>query len=439
MTALPLWEAGHVTWLRVDVALPAAARREAAALAHRVGMSPVRVSEVELAITEAATNPQRHAVDGALVLRLVTADDRAAVEFLSLDTGPGLPDVAAALADRSSTGGTLGVGLGAIHRLADTFDIHSRPGHGTAILARFWNNGREAVAPLEPHVAGLTQPISGEQVCGDTWSARSQSSPDGNRTTTVMMCDGLGHGPMAELASRRARDAFHAARGDRPQDIVRELHNALKGTRGAAIAVAAVNTAQGRAELCGVGNISAFATADGKRHAMVSMPGIVGHQLPSLRTFTTPLGPEGILVMYSDGLSDRWSVHDYPGLFSRHPALVAGQLLAERETGTLHIANAGHLPPLIRRPDGSTHWAEEHGPLLGLGLPQPPATTIPSEPGSVMLLITDGLIERPGTDLDRSLDQLASTVRACPRSLEDLCDTILDRFSPPRTAVTTSH
>ncbi|MFK0237450.1 SpoIIE family protein phosphatase [Streptomyces vinaceus] len=105
-------------------------------------------------------------------------------------------------------------------------------------------------------------------------------------------------------------------------------------------------------------------------------------------------------------------------------------VLAERETGILHIANAGHLPPLIRRPDGSTLWAAEHGPLLGLGLPQPPAVTLHSEPGAVMLLITDGLIERPGTDLDRSLDQLASTVRDCPQSLEDLCDTILNRFPP---------
>ncbi len=41
----------------------------------------------------------------------------------------------------------------------------------------------------------------------------------------------------------------------------------------------------------------------------------------------------------------------------------------DEATGLLHIANAGHLPPLLRTPDGNVRSLDEHGPLLGIGLP----------------------------------------------------------------------
>ncbi len=83
--------------------------------------------EIELAVTEAATNLQKHAQDGALALRVTTLRDRAALELLSLDSGPGMADVGSALRDGVSGSGTLGVGMGAIARFADVFDVHSLP------------------------------------------------------------------------------------------------------------------------------------------------------------------------------------------------------------------------------------------------------------------------------------------------------------------------
>ncbi len=51
--------------------------------------------------------------------------------------------------------------------------------------------------------------------------------------------------------------------------------------------------------------------------------------MPALRTFRTVLDPGAVLVLHSDGLSDRWSPTGLPGLFARQPAVVAAQLLGQ--------------------------------------------------------------------------------------------------------------
>ncbi|MFJ9606171.1 ATP-binding protein [Kitasatospora sp. NPDC101176] len=172
---VPLLECEDAVWFRDAESLPAAARSAARAIAHRAGLLPERVAEVGLAVSEAATNLRRHAVDGSLLLRVVRTDSEAAVEFVALDSGPGMADVPRSLTDGVSSGGTLGIGLGAIVRLADTFDVHSLPGRGTAMTARFWNHtpgGRRAAAGREAVVAGVTRPMSGQELCGDAWAAR---------------------------------------------------------------------------------------------------------------------------------------------------------------------------------------------------------------------------------------------------------------------------
>lgn len=165
---LPLLESEDIAWFRDDDSLPASTRGAAAALARRLGFDEVRCAEVALAVSEAASNLRKHAVDGALLLRVVRTEQDAGLEFVTTDEGPGMADVAGCLVDGSSSAGTLGIGLGAIVRLADTFDVHSLPGKGTAMSARFWTKdaaGRSA-AVGEPVVAGLTRPLTGSPSAG---------------------------------------------------------------------------------------------------------------------------------------------------------------------------------------------------------------------------------------------------------------------------------
>ncbi|WP_405455602.1 fused response regulator/phosphatase [Streptomyces sp. NBC_00101] len=108
-------------------------------------------------------------------------------------------------------------------------------------------------------------------------------------------------------------------------------------------------------------------------------------------------------------------------------------VLVEPGGRRMHVANAGHIPPLLRNPDGSTRYLTEHGPLLGLSLPHAPAVPHAVEPGSTLLLLTDGLIEVPGEDLDESMAALDRTLATASPELEELCDTLLETFGKGKT------
>ncbi|MFE1349775.1 PP2C family protein-serine/threonine phosphatase, partial [Streptomyces sp. NPDC058757] len=105
-------------------------------------------------------------------------------------------------------------------------------------------------------------------------------------------------------------------------------------------------------------------------------------------------------------------------------------VLVDSGTGLLHVANAGHLPPLLRTPDGGVRFVEEHGPLLGLRLPQPPAVRVAAPPGSVLVMTTDGLIERRHEDLGDSLTRLSAVLGTLPTDAEKVCDGLLTAFPP---------
>ncbi|WP_035803516.1 fused response regulator/phosphatase [Kitasatospora mediocidica] len=102
-------------------------------------------------------------------------------------------------------------------------------------------------------------------------------------------------------------------------------------------------------------------------------------------------------------------------------------VLVEPGGRRVQVANAGHIPPLLRHPDGSTRYLTEHGTLLGLGETHAPACGHEVAAGSTLLLLTDGLIEVPGTRLDESLAELAREVADAPRDLDPLCDRLLAR------------
>ncbi|MEV8316517.1 ATP-binding SpoIIE family protein phosphatase [Streptomyces sp. NPDC059900] len=327
-----------MSWFRDGPSLSTSARGAASALARRIGLDTHRAAEVGLAVTEAATNIQRHATDGALLLRTLHTDEEAAVEFVTVDSGPGMADVSAALADGASSTGTLGIGLGAVARLADHFDVHSVPGKGTVMAAQFWSRqaDEEGVTAArlagQQRVSGMTRPISGEMTCGDAWSARldTATGTDSDRPAVlVMVCDGLGHGPLAARASAAAVEAFHATPATDPEGVMHAIHRALRGTRGGAAAVARIDPAAQRVQYCGIGNISGFLIDHAARKALLSVPGIVGVNMRRLRTFEEPLPEGGALAMHSDGLTERWDHTALAGLLHHSPLVIAGQLLRE--------------------------------------------------------------------------------------------------------------
>jgi serine phosphatase RsbU (regulator of sigma subunit)/CheY-like chemotaxis protein len=101
-------------------------------------------------------------------------------------------------------------------------------------------------------------------------------------------------------------------------------------------------------------------------------------------------------------------------------------LLVDLASSTVSVANAGHLPPLIADEDGARYLAVR-GPLLGVGLRRPEPTQFAFPAGTLVLMVTDGLVERPGQSLDDGLDKLRTSV-SHSQDLNELCDELLAKF-----------
>jgi anti-sigma regulatory factor (Ser/Thr protein kinase) len=301
------------------------ARRAAVAVAERLGAAESESGKVALVVTELATNLARHGGGGELLLRPLT--EPAALEIVAIDRGPGMASVEQALRDGYSTGGTSGVGLGAVQRVADRCEIFSVHGAGTAVLARLTlAAGTRRGDGLT--VAGVSVPKPGEQVCGDAWSWAA----DG-RGWSVLVADGLGHGTDAAIASAEAVRIFHQHASEPAADILAAAHAAMRHTRGAAVAIAEVRPAGGELTFTGIGNIGGTILSPEGPRSLVSLPGIVGHECRKVQTFTYPWPKGSSLVLYSDGLQTRWSLERYPSLRSRDPALLAAVLYRDFARG----------------------------------------------------------------------------------------------------------
>ncbi|MEV7891528.1 SpoIIE family protein phosphatase, partial [Streptomyces sp. NPDC088357] len=81
----------------------------------------------------------------------------------------------------------------------------------------------------------------------------------------------------------------------------------------------------------------------------------------------------------------------------------------DMEEGSAWCVRAGHLPPVLRHPDGGTEIAEdEGGPPLGVVMQADfPMTPLRLQPGTLIALTTDGLVESVDSDIDEGMDRFA--------------------------------
>jgi PAS domain S-box-containing protein len=96
------------------------------------------------------------------------------------------------------------------------------------------------------------------------------------------------------------------------------------------------------------------------------------------------------------------------------------------EPWQVHIANAGHPPMLLRRPDGTVQiLADVTGLLVGVDVSSHRESVVLEVPrGATLLAYTDGLIERPGRDMDQGIHELCERIMRAPRDAgpRELCD-----------------
>jgi anti-sigma regulatory factor (Ser/Thr protein kinase) len=296
----------------------AEARRGAVDAATTFGFDETQAGRVAIVATELATNVLRHGGRGEMLIGNYDDESGAGIELIALDQGRGIADLQAALRDGFSSAGSSGHGLGAIRRQSQTMEIASWPDMGTAVLARIDQHGRPAHSM--PKTGSVSIPMPGETVCGDSCAVAETEFG-----RTLLVADGLGHGPDAAMAASEAVRLFRRHQARPVPEILEYLHNGLRATRGAAVSVARADVGAGKVIYSGIGNIAAAIIAGSEVRRMVSLNGTAGHNARKIQAFDYPLR-DGLIIMVSDGLSSSWSVARYPGVGTMHPTLIAALL-----------------------------------------------------------------------------------------------------------------
>lgn len=147
-----------------------------------------------------------------------------------------------------------------------------------------------------------TSPKQGERENGDAVLVRR-----GDDVLTIAVIDGLGHGRLAAMASQAAIDCLQRLPlGGELEEAMRAIHEALRGTRGAAAAVCQIAARpEGPAAFvcCGVGNVEIRCL--GAKLPILLSPGVLGARVQSFRICRGELPAGARLVLFSDGISQR--------------------------------------------------------------------------------------------------------------------------------------
>jgi serine phosphatase RsbU (regulator of sigma subunit)/anti-sigma regulatory factor (Ser/Thr protein kinase) len=105
-------------------------------------------------------------------------------------------------------------------------------------------------------------------------------------------------------------------------------------------------------------------------------------------------------------------------------------VVIEPDRASAELASAGHMPLLIRSPNGEARFAarDVSPPLGALPFVRFEAFRVDVEPGSALVLFTDGLVEVRGTSIELRLEELRRTVEAGPSAPDALCDALLEQM-----------
>ncbi len=323
---------------------------EAGRMTKDVGCDSPAEAKVQTAVSELVRNVLKYAGTGEVLLAPIQKHDRAGIRIIVQDRGPGIADVERATADHFSSGGTLGLGLPGVKRLADDFEISSAPGRGTRVTLTKWRTaptrtprssgahaarcsvthgnaptghfpGTEAGAGRVLDWAHAGRPCVSELVSGDV--AVVDAKPD---VVLVALVDVLGHGPDAHDVATRAETFLRQSWTRDVVEMLRRLHKELTGTRGAAAGIAVLDIARGEVRYAGVGNTVArkFGPTDKQ---LRSVDGTLGHVLRSPVEQVIRLTPEDVLVLYTDGVRTSFGVHDYPQIQYESARAIANNIV----------------------------------------------------------------------------------------------------------------
>jgi anti-sigma regulatory factor (Ser/Thr protein kinase)/serine/threonine protein phosphatase PrpC len=296
-------------------------RRKGAGLARQMGFNEVKAEEIAIMVSELISNVLKHGGGKGkiLICQIEDKQNRKAIEVWCCDSGHGIANFENSMQDGITEKKSLGLGLGAIRRLSDQMDVN--PPTSPSFKENYfsgcpckhcirtikWMPVKNWVGRNKNLTIGAaSRCYPGEQLNGDAYLVNNLSA----YVSVAAVVDGLGHGKEANLASQLIKENI-LLKPDLPlPSLMKHLHASLRGTRGAVIGLASINTQTNKLAFSGIGNIEAFIIAKDGKKTLLSFGGIIGHNMRTPRLFEFDFEPGNVLCMYSDGITNRWRAED---------------------------------------------------------------------------------------------------------------------------------
>ncbi|MFE2171115.1 SpoIIE family protein phosphatase [Streptomyces sp. NPDC059447] len=148
----------------------------------------------------------------------------------------------------------------------------------------------------------------------------------------------------------------------------------------------------------------AFVIGDVQGHSAAAAT-IMGQMRTAVRAYAVEGHPADVVV----ARANRLLVGMETDLFA-----TCGYVDLDMEEGIAKVVRAGHPPPVLRHPDGVTEELEvEGGPPLGvLAEAEFPMTEAGLVPGTLLMLLTDGLVESARLPLDKGMRRVREVLAA---------------------------
>jgi len=169
--------------------------------------------------------------------------------------------------------------------------------------------------------SSLIRPCMGERVSGD--AVFFQPLEHGLFAAIV---DVLGHGPDAHELTHVIHDFLERHATADVASLMTRLHQRLKGTRGAAVGLCAIDSAAGSVEYVGIGNTGLRRFGESETR-LVSRDGVVGQNMRTPLLQSLKLESGDVIVLYTDGVSERFTGADYPSVLHHAPKDVVRVIL----------------------------------------------------------------------------------------------------------------
>lgn len=312
-----------------DVSYPSdvsAARKMVRAIATEIGFKDRESEEIVLVVSELAANIVKHAKGGTLTVTPLSDEGRIGIQIESNDYGPGIVDIDQAMEDGYSTSGSLGYGLGTVHRLMGEMQIESLPGggRGTHIVCRRWIQSIErSIKPCLLSFGAATRLHPAMTVNGDAFIVKKWAE-----SALVGVIDGLGHGELAHRAAQTARQ-FIEAHFDQPLEaIFGGVGRACHSTRGVVMALARFDWAYAKLTFASVGNVRVRAFSGHAPMRFTERRGIIGYNAPRPIVTEHEWEPGNIMLLHTDGMRSTWRMEDFPEVSQISASALAHLLLS---------------------------------------------------------------------------------------------------------------